>query len=44
MTTDARVMVEARLAEVGALADYNQAQVRLRAQLGPIGPAELSGR
>ena len=39
-----QVLEQARLAEVGALADYNQAQVRLRAQLGPIGPAELSGR
>lgn len=32
----------ARLSEVAAVVDYNQAQVELRAQMGPVSPADLA--
>ena len=39
-----QALEQARAAEVATIADYNQAQVRLRAQIGPVTPADLSGR
>lgn len=37
-----QVLEQARLSEVEALVDYNQAQVRLRSQVGPLAPADLA--
>lgn len=34
---------QARLSEVAAVTEYNVAQVRLRTQLGPVAPGDLSG-
>lgn len=37
-----QVLEQARLSEIAALVDYNQAQVRLRAQAGAVAPADLA--
>ncbi|MBI4169784.1 MAG: TolC family protein [Acidobacteria bacterium] len=37
-----QALEQARLSEVAALVDYNQAQVRLRSQVGPLAPADLA--
>lgn len=36
-----QALEQARLSEVAAVADYNQAQIRLRSQIGPLAPADL---
>jgi outer membrane protein len=36
-----QALEQARLSEIAALVDYNQAQVRLRSQVGPLAPADL---
>lgn len=38
-----QALEQARLSEIAALADYNQAQVRLRAQAEAVAPADLAG-
>jgi outer membrane protein TolC len=37
-----QALEQARLSEVAALVEYNQAQVRLRLQFGPLTPADLA--
>jgi outer membrane protein TolC len=37
-----QALEQARLSEVAALVDYNQAQVRLRSQVGPLAPEDLA--
>ncbi len=37
-----QALEQARLSEVTAVAGYNQAQVELRAQMGPVSPADLA--
>jgi outer membrane protein TolC len=38
-----QALEQARLSEIGALVEYNQAQVRLRSQIDPLTPADLAG-
>ena len=38
-----QVVEQARLSEISAVVDYNTAQVRLRTEMGPVTPGDLSG-